>query len=239
MFDPNKVVTFLVDGLSNFFKARGFSNAVIGLSGGVDSSVTCSLAVKALGKEQVTGIIMPELGVSSKESVSDAQLLAKQLGIKVLQQPINDILASYQLPFILNKIACMNLKARVRANILYAYANTHDCLVLGTGNKTEIMMGYATKYGDAACDVLPIGSLYKIQVWEIARFLGIPPQIIRKKPSAELYKGQFDEDELGYSYVELDKMLMSGKYPVAIAERIEKNKHKSEITPVLKYDSFI
>ncbi|MBI3033354.1 NAD+ synthase [Candidatus Woesearchaeota archaeon] len=236
MFDPNKAVNNLVMELKNFFKFRGFSDAVIGLSGGVDSSVTCALAVKALGKEHVTGIIMPELGVSSKESVNDAQQVAGQLGIKVLYQPINDILKSYQLPFCLNKIAQMNLKARVRANILYAYANTHDALVLGTGNKTEILMGYATKYGDAACDVLPIGSLYKIQVWEIARLLGIPLQIIRKKPSAELYQGQFDEDELGYSYQELDHFLIEGPVPLEIANRIDRNKHKSESVPILKFD---
>lgn len=236
MFDPNKAVNTLVNELENFFKVRGFTDAVIGLSGGVDSSVTCTLAVKALGKEHVTGVIMPELGISSKESISDAQQVAEQLGIKVLQQPINDILASYQLPFTLNKIACMNLKARVRANILYAYANTHDCLVLGTGNKTEIMMGYATKHGDAACDVLPIGSLYKIQVWEIARVLKLPQQIIRKKPSAELYEGQFDENELGYSYQELDHFLIEGPVPLEIANRIDRNKHKGEVPPILKWD---
>ena len=96
-------------------------------------------------------------------------------------------------------------------------------------------MGYATKYGDAACDVLPIGSLYKIQVWEVARFLKLPQQIIRKKPSAELYHGQFDEDELGYSYQELDHFLIEGPVPVEITNRMDRNKHKSETVPVLKY----
>src|SRR3989338_2856881 len=231
MFSADTVIQKLTIEIIDFFKRNGFTKAVIGLSGGVDSSVTCALAVKALGKENVTGIIMPELGISSKESVNDAQLLAKQLGVIVLYQPINDILTNYQLPFSLNKIAQMNLKARVRANILYAYANTHDALVLGTGNKTEILMGYATKYGDAACDVLPIGSLYKIQVWEIARFLKLPQQIIRKKPSAELYPGQFDEDELGYSYQELDHFLMEGLIPLEIANRIDRNKHKGQSVP--------
>ena len=235
MFSADTVIQKLTIEIIDFFKRNGFTKAVIGLSGGVDSSVTCALAVKALGKENVTGIIMPELGISSKESVNDAQQLAKQLGVIVLYQPINDILTNYQLPFSLNKIAQMNLKARVRANILYAYANTHDALVLGTGNKTEILMGYATKYGDAACDVLPIGSLYKIQVWEIARFLKLPQQIIRKKPSAELYPGQFDEDELGYSYQELDHFLIEGPVPLEIANRIDRNKHKGQSVPVLKY----
>lgn len=232
----------------------GREGAVIGLSGGVDSALAAILATRALGKEHVVGLLLPEKGVTRAEDIQDGVQVVKMLGIKHKTIEISEILDSFasMLPDYdpSAKICSGNLKARIRMCALYYYANLLNLLVIGTGNKTEILLGYTTKYGDAAADILPLGALYKTQVLELAKHLGIPEHIIKKPPSAGLWKGQTDEEELGISYELADSILMKlideKKAPIdikkelgisedvieLIVRRIEENKHKREMAPV-------
>jgi len=157
--DTEKIIAKIVKEIKAFFKKNKADKAIIGISGGVDSAVTCKLCILALGKENVIGILMPEIGLTKQENINDAREFCEKEEIKYLLQPINKMLIGYQFNVPINKLAYMNLKARIRANILYSYANTFSeashafvALVVGTGNKTESMMGYGTKYGDLACD---------------------------------------------------------------------------------------
>ncbi|MHC1623040.1 MAG: NAD+ synthase [Candidatus Methanospirareceae archaeon] len=232
----------------------GREGAVIGLSGGVDSALAAALAARALDKEHVVGILLPEKGVTRAEDIKDGAQVSKMLGIKHKTIEISGILGTFAsaLPdYDPNARICNgNLKARIRMCVLYYYANLLNLLVIGTGNKTEILLGYTTKYGDAAADILPLGALYKTQVLELAKHLGIPEHIIKKPPSAGLWKGQTDEEELGISYELADsiltKLIDERKAPVDIKKeldisedviehvirRVEENKHKREMAPV-------
>lgn len=231
----------IVDGLKDFFKKAGFKKAVLGLSGGVDSALVAKLAVLALGKENVMALLMPSQ-ISSDHSILDAKAWAEELGIEYGVISIGDYVERYKkLPWKETEQANMNIQSRIRATILYHYANSHNALVLGTGNKTEETLGYFTKYGDGAVDVLPIGNLYKIEVWEMAKELGLPEAIIQKTPSAELKAGHTDEAEIGMSYAEIDEILKkfeSGHRPDTENEkileaRIKKNEHKGKLPPVI------
>jgi len=232
----------IVTKLKEFFNKAGFSKAVVGLSGGVDSALTAKLGVMALGKDNVTAILLPNEGMSSQHSKDDAEAFAKELGIEYHIISINEFIEPYDnLPWKGSDHAKMNIQARKRANILYHYANTHEALVLGTGNKTEETLGYFTKYGDGAVDVLPIGSLYKTEVWAIAKELGLPEAIINKVPSAELRPDHTDEDEIGMTYAKMDEILKKfedgGEAETPnekmLYDRILENRHKSELPPVI------
>ena len=220
--------------INEYFKINNVGTAIIGLSGGVDSTLAAKLCILALGKENVIGVLMPEIGLSKQQNINDAKEFAEKEGIKYLLQPINKMLISYDLNMPINDLAKINLKARVRANILYSYANTFNALVIGTGNKTEAMVGYGTKYGDLACDIFVIGDLYKKEVFELAKYLKLSENIINKTPTAELFEGQTDEQELGISYEELDKQLSSGNFSKEIEERVKKNKHKTQYPFIVK-----
>ena len=237
-----KTAEALVKDLKAFVTQTGLKRVVLGLSGGVDSALVAKLAVMALGKENVTGILMPNLGMSSTHSVADATLWAEQLGIEYHLVPIQHFVQNYHsLPWTESKEAYMNIQSRVRATILYHYANSHQALVLGTGNKTELTLGYFTKFGDGACDVLPIGNLYKTQVWEMAKSLDLPEAIVQKTPSAELQEGHTDEAEIGLSYAEIDKILKrfeegakaESKEEKMLEVRIKANQHKGQLPPLL------
>lgn len=200
----------LADNIANWIriqveqvKAEGI---VLGLSGGVDSSVAAALSRKAVG-DKVLGLIMPCGGSPMDEE--NALLVASQFGIKterinleVVYDGVLEILPPG------NKLALANLKPRLRMLTLYYYANNLNYLVAGTGNKSELMVGYFTKYGDGGVDILPIGGLVKAEVRELARELGIPKEIIDKPPSAGLWPGQTDEEELGITYEYLDKIIL-------------------------------
>ncbi len=232
----------ILNGLYTFLKSANHQKAVLGLSGGIDSALVAKLAMMAIGKENVTTLILPNEGMNSEESAKDAQEFAEELGINHHTISINDYLERYQdLPWKPSKLADMNIQARVRATILYHYANTHGALVLGTGNKTELMLGYFTKHGDGACDVLPIGALYKTDVWEMSKQLNLPDKIINKAPSAELQKAQTDEEEIGMTYAEIDVILKkfeAGGKPIThkemiIEKRIRANLHKNKLVTIL------
>ncbi len=203
---------FIEEVLTEFIKEEllkaGFKKAVIGLSGGVDSSLTAFLTVKALGKENVIGISMP-YKTSSPSSREDAKLVAKTLGIEFHEIDITpQIDAYYKLFPKADPVSKGNKMARERMSILYDFAHREKALVIGTSNKSELLIGYSTRWGDSAHDVNPIGDLYKTQVWEMAEFVGVPEKIVKKKPSADLWPGQTDEGEIGLSYRELDKILV-------------------------------
>jgi len=231
----------IINGIKNYFNNSGFKKAVLGVSGGLDSSVVLKLAVDALGAENVTALLLPETGITSQENVSHAKILCEFLKVQNFTHPINSYMLNYAtIPWKQGETAYINTKARIRATILYNYANTFNALVLGTSNKSELMLGYGTKHGDLASDILVIGDLFKTEVYELAEFLNIPPEIIQKAPSAELYKDQTDEAELGASYPELDTVLKQvdlgeemliekGMNPIIVRkvfQRIKTNMHK-------------
>ena len=185
----------------------GFSRVVFGLSGGLDSAVSAYLAQRALGASHVIGVIMP-YRTTSKESLDDARLVADTLGIETQHIDITPFVDPYFALFPeADRIRQGNKIARERMTILYDLSRKYEALVLGTGNKSELLMGYFTIYGDGACALNPLGDLYKTQVRQLARHLGVPAGIVDKVPSAELWQGQTDEDDLGFTYEELDRIL--------------------------------
>ena len=186
----------------------GFQKVVVGISGGVDSALTAFLAVKALGKENVIGLSMP-YRTSSRSSVEDARLVAEILEIEFHEIKITpQIDAYFQLFPDADNVRRGNKMARERMSILYDFAHWKGALVIGTSNKSELLIGYSTRWGDSAHDINPIGDLYKTQVWEMAEFVGVPERIVKKKPSADLWPGQTDEGEIGLSYRTLDQILI-------------------------------
>jgi NAD+ synthase len=219
--------------------ARGIT---LGLSGGIDSAVVAALAARALGPENVTGVIMP--AHSQEEDIDDAWLLATHIGIEPLQidltEPFEMMVSTLPKG---NDMAVANIKPRLRMITLYHIANTNGLMVAGTGNRTELMVGYFTKYGDGGVDLLPLGSLYKHQVRELARGIDIPERIIDRPPSAGLWAGQTDEDEMGITYEDLDAILqglesgsdLTGHDPATVnrvQEMVARSSHKRAMPPV-------
>lgn len=182
---------------------------VLGLSGGVDSSTVAYLCAKVVHPQNILGLILPS-DTTTTEDIKHAKLVANNLGIDREIIYIDDILNSFQNICdhpTNNKLVKANLKARIRMIILYYHANSLNKLVVGTGNRTEILVGYFTKYGDGGVDILPLGDVYKTQVRQLASELGVPAEIIKKPPTAGLWSGQKDEDELGIKYPILDNVL--------------------------------
>lgn len=219
----------IIDSLKSYFKSASKTKAVVGLSGGIDSAVVVSLAVRALGKENVTAVLMPS-PFSTMHSVTDAIEIAETLGIKYHIAPIEGTfhkltkeLSDYfgEHP---KQIALENIQARLRSVILMAFSNQYDSLVLNTTNKSELAVGYGTLYGDLSGAIMPIADIYKYQVYELARFINGENQIINdsiltKAPSAELSDGQKDSDSIP-EYPILDPILI---------ELIEEKKNDQEL----------
>jgi len=215
----------------------GAKGIVLGLSGGVDSSVVAALAKEAVGKQRLLALLLP--CHSQKEDLKDARLVARKLGIKTKILDLSQIYDN--LIRILPKagsLARANLKPRLRMLVLYYFANKLNYLVCGTGNKSEILLGYFTKHGDGATDILPIGDLLKSEVRKLARQLGIPAHIITKVPTAGLWPGQTDEGEMGITYAVLDdilerienkrKQIFSKEKINRVKEMIRKSEHKRQ-----------
>ncbi len=185
----------------------GFSRAVVGLSGGIDSALSFALAVEALGAQNVLAVRMPYQS-SSRDSLEHAQLLIDQFGASAKTVEITPMVEPlFALDPNMSAMRKGNVMARQRMIILYDQSEAFQGLVVGTGNKTEILLGYSTLYGDSACALNPLGDLYKTQVRQLACAMNIPAPIIAKPPSADLWQGQTDEQELGFSYEEADQLL--------------------------------
>ncbi len=241
--------------LTGFIKSEitrvGMSRAVIGLSGGIDSALSCVLAVEALGAENVLAVRMP-YKASSQDSLDHAQLLIDQLDIPNKTIEITDMVEPlFKLDPQISKMRMGNIMARERMIVLYDQSEVFKGLVIGTSNKTEILLGYSTMYGDSASAMNPIGDLYKTQIRQLSRAMNVPSPIIDKAPSADLWAGQTDEDELGFTYGDVDKLLyllvdqryspqeaiedgFSEKFVNAVTTRIRRNQFKRMLPPIAK-----
>ena len=202
-----KLTSFLVSEIGK----TGLKKAVLGLSGGLDSALVASLAAKALGKENVTGILMP-YRTSSAKSTEDALKVVENTGINSLKIEISAVVDAFAAnnmtnPDFSRKGRLGNIMARTRMMTLFDFSAANGAIVLGTGNKSEIELGYFTMFGDGASAVNPIGSIYKTDIFEFARYLGLPASVIEKAPSADLFEGQTDEGEIGYSYQTMDPVI--------------------------------
>jgi NAD+ synthase len=181
---------------------------VVGLSGGVDSALSAALATTALGTDRVYAFMLPHR-TSSPDSLADAKAVAEALGLATREIDISPMVDVYfeTHETAADRVRLGNKMARERMSILYDQAKKLRSLVLGTSNKTEILLGYSTIFGDNASSINPLGDLYKQQVWQLASHLDLPPQVVEKKPSADLWPGQTDEDELGFDYATADEVL--------------------------------
>lgn len=207
MLDLEKTRDILVNFLRDEVHKIGFKKVILGLSGGIDSALVAFLAAEAFGPENVYTVMMP-YKTSSKESLEHAELVVKATGINTKKVEITPMADAY---FAMNdemsSLRRGNFMARTRMCVLFDNSAKEGALVLGTSNRTEILLGYSTQFGDSASAVNPIGDLYKAQVWALSEFLGVPKEIIDKKPSADLWEGQTDEQELGFSYQMADEVL--------------------------------
>jgi len=202
-----EVLSSITKFLRKSLETSGCEGYVVGVSGGIDSAVSAALAAQAVGAEQVLGVSMP-YRASSESSRTDASGLAAQLGIEFLIIDISPMIDAY-FPNIekVDRLRAGNKMARERMSILFDLAQERSRLVLGTGNRTEICLGYTTWYGDSACSVNPIGELYKCEIRQLAKEIGVPDSIISKPPSADLWADQTDEGEIGLSYDRMDGLL--------------------------------
>ena len=197
----------LVAFIRNEVRKVGVERVVLGLSGGVDSSLAAFLATEALGPANVLGIRMP-YRTSSPESLAHAELVAQATGIAIATIAITPQIDAYFERFPdATPLRRGNKMARERMTILYDHSASERALVLGTSNKTELLLGYGTLHGDMASALNPLGDLYKTQVWALSAAVGVPAPIVEKQPSADLWQGQTDEHELGFEYREVDRLL--------------------------------
>ena len=235
-FNSTQTTEKIVSFLKTEFEKAGFSRAIIGLSGGVDSATSAFLAVRALGEENVHILMMPYQNWH-EEALKHAQMVIDTLKIPSKNVEIVDI-ASIVDAFILNteeKLRLGNIMARVRMVILFDRAKAKSALVLGTENKSEHLLGYFTRFGDEASDIEPIRSLYKTEVYQLAGYLGVPQEIRDAKPTAGLWSGQTDEKEFGFSYTDADEILWSVyDNRVKSEELIKKGFSKEIVESVLK-----
>jgi NAD+ synthase len=251
LIDPDLARGILTGFIRSELNRMGFSKAVIGLSGGIDSALSCFLAADALGPENVLAIRLP-YRTSSQESLDHAQLVSDQLGVKSMTIPITPMVD----PLIemypdISSLRKGNIMARQRMIILYDQSAVWNGLVIGTGNKTEILLGYSTLYGDSACALNPLGDLYKTQVRQLSAAINIPEVIVNKPPTADLWLGQTDEGELGFTYAEVDRLLyllVDQRYSPEdcvdagfdlvfvqkVVERIRRNQFKRVLPPIAK-----
>ena len=198
--------------LTRFIRAEirraGFERAVMGLSGGIDSSVVAFLAARALGPENVLAVTMP-YKTSSDATQSDAQAVVGSLGVRTIDVPITGSIDAYFAQFPdASRMRLANKCARERMTVLYDQSAAFNALVLGTSNKSELLLGYGTQFGDMASAINPIGDLYKTQLYPLAKHLGVPADILRKTPTGDLWVGQTDEAELGFTYAEADRLMV-------------------------------
>ena len=205
--DPEKTKKQLVGFIKTETEKAGFNRVIFGLSGGLDSATVAYLCAEALGKENVYAVLMPYKTVP-KNVTEDAERIVKEIGINSQNVDITKMIDSYfEIANDGDRLRRGNKMARERMSILYDMSLKYKALVIGTSNKSELLLGYGTIYGDTACAIMPLAGLYKTQVRQLAGFLGVPDNIINKVPSADLWPGQTDEGEMGFTYEEADKLL--------------------------------
>ncbi|HEX5187102.1 MAG TPA: NAD+ synthase [Nitrososphaeraceae archaeon] len=205
--DVTKIVECIIEFIQTEVKNADSNGVVLGLSGGIDSSVALFLATKSLGNNKVLGLILPDKTVSQQTDMDDAIEIAQQLGIRYYIIDITGLKKKYMDVLPIERKSIGNLIARIRMNIIYYYANIENKLVLGTSDKSELMIGYFTKFGDGAADILPLADLYKTQIRELAKHLNLPEKILLKKSSPSLWEDQTAEDEIGMNYEKIDLIL--------------------------------
>jgi NAD+ synthase len=253
IIDTGKIRKYLESFIKTEISKAGFPHAVVGVSGGIDSALACYLAAGALGSDNVLAVRMP-YKTSSQESLDHAQMVIEATGVQSETIPITDIAD----PLInlfpdITAVRKGNIMARCRMIVLYDRSAAFNGLVVGTGNKTEELLGYTTLFGDSACALNPLGDMYKTQVRQLSRTIGIPEVIISKPPTADLWKGQTDEGELGFTYEEVDKLLFAlvnqrNSIPECISfgfaetfvkkvvSIIKRNRFKRMVTPIAYLD---
>jgi len=248
-----QITEYLCYFLSDEVYKTGFKRVVLGLSGGIDSAVVALLAHRVF-KDDLLCVMMPS-HYSSQSSLDDANELCSRFGLNAITSSIEPMLRAYEeLNSDMDNLRRGNLSARLRMATIFDISAKQKALVLGTSNKSELMLGYGTLYGDLASALNPIGDLYKSEIYELAQYLGVTKNIINKAPSADLWQGQSDEEDLGYSYAELDKVLKLyvddrltkdelidmgfGKEMIAmIIDRIFKNQFKRKMPLIAKLTS--
>lgn len=252
--DTGRVQQFLLDFIRQQISGAGLERAVVGLSGGIDSALSCWLSALALGPQNVLAIRMP-YKTSSPASLEDAQLVIDRLGVQSMTLPITPMADALieQFPE-MTPLRKGNIMARMRMVALYDQSAAFGGLVVGTGNKTESLLGYTTLYGDSACAFNPLGDLYKTQVRQLGRALAIPEILLTKAPSADLWIGQTDEGELGFTYAEVDQLLyllvdrglspqecaaagFNIRFVEAVIERMKRNQFKRQLPPVARLEN--
>ncbi|MBS3136269.1 NAD(+) synthase [Candidatus Woesearchaeota archaeon] len=235
----------LLEEIKNFFRRSHSTKATLGVSGGLDSAVALKLCCDALQSKNVSALIMPENGLTSERNINDALDFCKKMRVRHFVVDITLLLNAFnRMSWKQSKIALMNTKARIRGCLLYNYADSNESLVVGTANKSELLLGYGIKYGDLAADVFILGDLLRSDVVELAKFMEIPEEIIKKKPTPELTVGQTAEDDLGAPYKRLDSLLKrylsndklnrKDNLIKKTLQKIEKNKHKLETVPIIE-----
>jgi len=249
--NPSMARDILVDFIRTEIRRAGFERAVVGVSGGLDSSVTLLLTAQAMGPEQVLALSMP-YRTSSQDSREHARLIAQQAGVHLEEVDISPMADAFFERFPdADRVRRGNVMARMRMIVLFDQSAAFKGLVVGTGNKTELLLGYTTLYGDSACALNPLGDLYKTQVRQLARFLEVPEEILNKPPSADLWDGQTDEGELGFTYEQVDRLLyllvdqryspddcveagFEHGFVEKVLDRIRRNQFKRLLPPIAK-----
>lgn len=245
------VIQILCDFIHNEITSRGFQRAVLGLSGGLDSALSCFLATRALGAENVLAVRMP-YRTSSPDSLEDAQQVVDATGVQSLTIPITEMAEPLIERFPeMGNLRRGNILARLRMVALFDQSAAFNGLVIGSGNKSEILLGYSTLFGDSAYALNPLGDLYKTQVRQLAKELGVPASILSKAPSADLWQGQTDENEMGFTYEEVDRLLyllveegftpqqcvaegFSSAFVEKVVKRVQRNQFKWTTPPICK-----
>jgi NAD+ synthase len=249
--DGEQVRQILTQFIKDQTHKAGYSRVVIGLSGGLDSAVAAYLSVEALGKENCVGVFLPH-SVSHPESLRDAQGVAQRLGIRTRRVDISPLVEPFQKGFHgISAVQLGNIMARVRMIVLYQISAEENALIVGTSNKSEILLGYGTLHGDLACAFNPLGGLYKTQIRVLAKHLNVSEEIQRKTPSADLWAGQSDEGELGITYAEADRFLVrwvdkgytrdqllkegfASDFADRVAAKVISQQFKSKLPPIAK-----